>query len=331
MANTSRAAGVNFSNTFQKFPVKANIAAASIASSGITHVKMFNYTQTDFFYSASQSGLKLVPGIPNDDLQALSTNDPITIKKVLSSLKSYAGIIDMIMVGNEPLINEPLVYGPLLLPALQNLKAALKTVNITAKLTVPFNSGIEKTSWPPSSGAFDPKLSSYITDVCTFLSKENSPFCINIYPYYARIGAPNDVPLDYCLFTQKTPQFTDPTTNLEYYNIFDAMYDATHFALKALKYDTLPIIVGECGWPTAGGMDASNTNAQTFNQNLITHVSSGTGTPKFPGQTIRTFVFEMYDEDEKSTAPGEFEKHWGVYEYQSGSDSYVAKYPLTWT
>ena len=48
------------------------------------------------------------------------------------------------------------------------------------------------------------------------------------------------------------------------------------------------------------------------------------------GVQIPCFIFEMYDEDKKSTAPGAFETYWGVYEYDSQNSDYVAKYTLNW-
>lgn len=317
--------GVNFSNTFQSNPVSSTTAASDISVAGIGLVKTFNYTQTDFFNAAAGLGLQLVPGIPNSDLADLAAGHT---SKVVNALKPYSSSIAAIMVGNEPLISEPATYGPLLGPALTNLNAALATAGITVPLTVPFNSGIEKVSWPPSAGIFHPSLSTYITDVCNFLQSTNSFFTINIYPYYAHYYNPGDVPLDYCLFTKKSPQFTDPTTGYKYYNVFDAQYDATMYALIQLGFPNLPLIVGETGWPTANGLDATVANAQTFNQNLINHVKSGNGTPAFPTAALQTFLFEMYDEDNKPTPPP-FEPDWGIYK-NSGGSKYAAKYKLTW-
>jgi len=72
---------------------------------------------------------------------------------------------------------------------------------------------------------------------------------------------------------------------------------------------SVPIVVSESGWPSAGG-DASTTvtNAQTYNQNLINHV--GTGTPKRPG-AIEAYIFAMYNEDQKQGA--ETEKNFGLF------------------
>ena len=319
--------GVNYSNTFQSAPISDATAAADITSACIQTVKMFNYTQTSFFAQAAAGGFKVIPAISNDELAGLANGTSAT--SIVKALSPYADQIAAIMVGNEPLINAPDTYGPLLKDALNNLNDALNTASLSIKLSVPFNSGIEAIpSWPPSVGQFQPTLTTYLKDVCAFLKKTGSFFTINIYPYYAHIGNPTDVPLPYCLFTNTKPQFTDSNTNLPYYNIFDAQYDATYFALKALGYD-LPLVVGECGWPTAGGMNASVDNATAFNQNLIDHIKKGKGSPAVPSSSLTTFLFEMYDEDLKNTAPGLFEKSWGWYE-SDGSGKYSSKYKLTW-
>lgn len=316
--------GVNFSNTYQSNPVPDATAAADIAATKTKPVKMFNYTQTSFFTEAIKRGLELIPGVPNADLSALANGQTAA---VVNALKPYSAHIKAIMVGNEPLISQPATYGPLLAPALKNLDADLKKAGMNILLSVPFNSGIESVSWPPSGGTFAPNLTQYLKPVCDFLQSTGSFFTINIYPYYAHIGDPGNVPLGYCLFTNTSPQFTDPNTGKPYYNIYDAQYDATMFALKSLGYSNLPLVVGETGWPTAGGTDASVANAQTFNQNLINHVNSGKGSPAYPNANLQTFIFEMYDENQKTGEP--FEPYWGIYQ-NSGGNQYNPKYSLTW-
>lgn len=321
LAPFTTAVGINYSNTYQSNPILDSTAASDIIATGITPVKLFNYKQDKFFKAAT--GLQLVPGIPNSELSNLYNNNTTDIVNALTPYKSQ---IAAIMVGNEPLLENASLYGPMLATALTNLNTALTAAGITVPLSVPFNSGIESVSWPPSQGAFQPGYAKWLKDVCAFLQTSNSFFTINIYPYYAHINSPQNVPLDYALFTKTQPQFKD--NGLNYYNLFDAMYDATVTALTQIGYGTLPLVVGETGWPTANGLDATVANAQTFNQNLINHINSGNGTPANPTAALQTFLFEMYDEDQKQTPP-DFEPNWGVYE-NSGGSNYSAKYTLNW-
>jgi hypothetical protein len=146
------------------------------------------------------------------------------------------------------------------------------------------------------------------------MRKTGAPFMVNIYPFHTRNHDPSvpdpNVPLDYALFTKKTPQFKDQGTGKSYFNLFDAMLDALHFALADIKCQDLEIVVGECGWPTAGHSEATHKNADTFLKNLVDHCKSGKGTPQRPNKQIQCFAFEMYDEDKKNT--NAFEKHWGI-------------------
>lgn len=321
--------GINYSNTFQSSPISDSDAAAQISAASIKNVKLFNYKQTAFFAEAATNDITLYPAVPNVDLAALAAGTNTTT--IVTALAPYAASLGAVFVGNEPLIGDASTYGQYLKEALDNLHAGFKAAGVDVKLSVPFNSGIETGTYPPSSGTFSSGASSYVEDVCAFLKSTDSFFTINIYPFYANNSNPTAVPLEYCLFQNTAAQFTDPVSGLAYFNLFDAEYDATYFALKALSstegYEELPIVVGETGWPTAGATNASNANAETYNQNLIAHIKSGNGTPKLPTAKLNTFVFEMYDEDNKSQAPGAFEVSWG---WCAGSSKYKSKYTLNW-
>jgi hypothetical protein len=211
-------------------------------------------------------------------------------------------------------------------PAVNNLYKRLQATEYKRiGVTVPQNFDFMATSWPPSAGKIlDTAKQPYkqpIKDICSVMQQSGAPFMVNIYPFLTRRGNTKDIPLDYALFKNKTRQFTDPGTRLDYYNLFDSMLDALHFALKDIGYENLEIVVGESGWPTAEPpkkpdeeTEATPANAQTFLTNLIAHCNSGKGTPMRPGKPIQCFAFEMFDEDKKNTDPGTFEHYWGVYD-----------------
>lgn len=314
--------GVNFSNTFQSNPISPQAAINQIAAAGLKVVKMFNDTQTDVFDLASSTGLSVLMDVPNDQLGPLVNGDTAA---VVNAVSKYRDIVPMVCVGNEPYLKYQgrfvnITISPDQLPAaVSNLQSALKSAGLDVKVTVPFNAAVLSASYPPSSGAFASDISPYLSQICKTLADNESVFMVNIYPWYARIGDPIHVSLDYCLFTCSQPPVHDPVWNLNYQNIFDASYDAVWAALDRIGHGTLPIVVGECGWPgwdnpPAPYTDGTKANAQTFVQNLVTHCKSGKGTPRNPGKDLTCFVFEMYDEDTKNIDPGVFERHWGVYD-----------------
>ncbi|RBW55854.1 hypothetical protein DS884_16020 [Tenacibaculum sp. E3R01] len=326
--------GVNFSNTFQSSgkQVSAATAASQIKATGVGAVKMFTYNQATCISAFAAQGLQVLVDVPNGDLELCANNDTTTINAIIKVLSDNSATIPMICVGNEPLgswWNN--AYSPYLVDALTNIKAAIKAKGLSTKVTVPFNYAIMGNSYPPSAGSFNSGLKSIILDVCAILKADDSVFMINVYPFITQNNQ-RTISLEYCLFTANNdPSVWVTDGNYTYKNIFDAMYDALYVALGNNNYGDLPIVIGEAGWPTgpvATYPSATNSNAQTFNQNLINHCKSGNGTPRKPGIKIPCFIFEMYDEDTKPIGAGTYEHHWGVYEYDTKNNDYKAKYTL---
>jgi len=109
--------------------------------------------------------------------------------------------------------------------------------------------------------------------------------------------------------------------------MFDAQVDSIFFALMALHFKTLKIMITESGWPNKGAAKetgATPDNAQTYNTNLIRHVVNDSGTPAKPGEEIDVYIFSLFNENRK---PGiESERNWGLFFPDKSSI-----YSLDWT
>ncbi|PSD75604.1 glycosyl hydrolase family 17 protein, partial [Acinetobacter baumannii] len=189
--------------------------------------------------------------------------------------------------------------------ALQN--ADLNNIKVS---TPHASSVLSATASRPSKGTFSDDVKDTMNSILQFLQDHDSPFMVNVYPYfsYDRNGGPSA--LDYALFKSTSPVVTDES--LSYTNLFDAIVDTLLFAMESLGHSNLPIVVTESGWPSGGNDVATIENAQTHNNNLIKHVLSNAGTPKRPGSTIETYIFALFNENLKGG--DETEKHFGLFE-----------------
>lgn len=317
--------GMNFSNDFQSSKVSPERAMNEIAVS-VFMAKTFSFSAGSLaFMQACKNHprMRLAVGTPNEMIQDFANGNTT---KFLNTIRPYINSISWICVGNEPLGSwNKGRYNNILAPAAEKIHATLQNAGLTGiRVTVPQNFEFMASSYPPSSGAIKPELVPIIKGTCKVMQSSGAPFMVNIYPFLTRRDHRRDVPLDYCLFTAQSDHWVHDG-GYTYKNIFDAMIDALHVALGKIGVGNLEIVIGECGWPTAGDQDANVANAQTFNQNMIRHCRSGVGTPRISNKKIRCFVFEAYDENEKDTRPGPFEHYWGVYDL-----NYQKKYPLNW-
>lgn len=223
-----------------------------------------------------------------------------------------------VAVGNEPFLKA--YNGSYLhttLPALKNIQTSLYNAGLGSKIkvTVPFNADIyySPDSNPvPSAGDFRPELRELTVEIIQFLYSCDAPFTVNIYPFLS-LYANEDFPFEFAFFDGI---FSKPLRdgNSVYTNVFDANLDTLLWALEKAGYPEMKIIVGEVGWPTDGDKNANIQNANRFNQGLLKHVLSGNGTPKRKG-ILDIYLFSLIDENAKSVAPGNFERHWGIFEF----------------
>ncbi|KAL2928994.1 Glucan endo-1 3-beta-glucosidase 13 [Bienertia sinuspersici] len=298
-------------------------AAQLVKQHDIKYIRIYD-SNIQVLKAFAKSGVELMIGVPNSDLLAFSQFQSNVDTWLNNSVLPYypSTKITYITVGAE-LTEAPKNTSSLVVKAMKNVLTALKKAGLHKKIKVSstHSLGVLSRSFPPSAGAFSSHYAYFLKPMLEFLAENQSPFMVDIYPYYAYQDSPTNVSLDYALF-QSSSEVIDPNTGLLYTNMFDAQIDALYFALMALNFRTIKVMVTETGWPSKGSPKekaATPDNAQIFNTNLIHHVINDTGTPAKPREELDVYIFSLFNENRK---PGlESERNWGLF-YPGGTSVY---------
>ncbi|MED6109459.1 hypothetical protein PIB30_033840 [Stylosanthes scabra] len=296
------AGGVCYGMIGDNLPSKQDTVAL-FNSNGISRMRIY-FPVTELFEALKGSNIELIVDVARESLQAISSDPNAANAWVNTNIKPYAQDVKFkyITTGNE--IHPGDAEAQFVFSAMQNIHNALAASNLgQIKVSTAIDLSLLGNSYPPSAGAFSESATGYMQQIINFLVPNGSPLLVNIYPYFAYIGNQKDIPLEYALFTQQG------NNDVGYQNLFDAMLDSTYAALEKIGGNGLQIVVSESGWPSSGGVGASIDNAGRYYQNLINHVKGGT--PMKPNGPIETYLFAMYDEDQKPGA--ETERHFGIY------------------
>ncbi|CAN4084886.1 unnamed protein product [Withania somnifera] len=295
--------GVNW-GTRATHPLPPDIVVKLLKENGFNKVKLFE-ADPGVLKALGRSGVQVMVGIPNDLLAPLAASVSAAerwVQQNVSSFISKNGVdIRYVAVGNEPFLK---AYKDTFLnttyPALENVQAALIKAGLgrQVKVTVPINADVSD-------------IHGLMMKIVKFLSDNGGPLTINIYPFLSLYADPH-FPIDFAFFSGTSSPVVDGS--ISYTNVFEANYDTLVSALEKNGFGSLPIIVGEIGWPTDGDSNANIEYARKFNQGLLDRISRGIGTPKRPTPPD-IYLFGLVDEDAKSIEPGNFERHWGVFYY----------------
>lgn len=319
MACAVEGLGVNW-GTMALHPLSPDIVVQMLKDNGIKKVKLFD-ADGDTLRALANTDIEVMVAIPNNMLQHLSDSYKAAEKWVDKNVTRYnfsGGVnIKYVAVGNEPFLS---AYNGSYLnntfPALQNIHKALVKAGLAdqIKVTVPLNADVYNSPSDnpvPSAGDFRADIHDLMKQIVTFLNDNESPFTVNIYPFLS-LYADENFPMDFAFFDGDSQPVVDGS--VQYTNVFDANLDTLVWSLRKAGVPNMTIIVGEVGWPTDGDKHATSASAQRFNQGLLKHITSNQGTPMRPGN-IEAYLFGLLDEDAKSVAPGNFERHWGIFGY----------------
>ncbi|KAF3650367.1 Glucan endo-1,3-beta-glucosidase 5 [Capsicum annuum] len=319
MAQRCLSVGVNW-GTMASHQLSAESVVKMLKENGFDKVKLFEADEK-ILNALIGSDIEVMLAIPNYMLQDMSTDPGMAASWIDANVSAYAytrGVkIRYVAVGNEPFLqtyNGTYLHSTF--PALRNVQEAINHAGLgpEVKAVVPLNADIyySPDSNPvPSAGDFRPEIRDLAIQIVQYLDSNDAPFVVNIYPFLSLYE--NDYfPLEYAFFNGSNKPMKDG--EYLYTNVFDANFDTLAWSLKKAGFPNMKIIVGEVGWPTDGDKNANIDNAKRFNQGLIQHALSGEGTPARKGK-IDVCLFSLIDENSKSIAPGNFERHWGIFEF----------------
>ncbi|CAN6722714.1 unnamed protein product [Malus baccata var. baccata] len=321
-AEISSKIGINYGRLGNNLP-SANQSIELIKAMNAGRVKLYD-ADPEILKLLSGTNLQVSIMVPNNEISTIASDQTKADEWVRNNVLPYypETMIRYLLIGNEVLSynssdqDRQMWYD--LVPAMSKIKSSLKSQNISnIKVGTPLAMDALQSTFPPSKATFRADISDTVmAPMLRFLNRTRSFFFIDVYPFFPWSSNPGNISLDFALFTgNSTMEYTDPGTGLVYTNLLDQMLDSLIFAMTKLGYPNIRLLITETGWPSSGDIEqpgANIHNAATYNRNLIHRMVAKPplGTPARPGVVIPTFIFSLFDENQK-TGPGT-ERHWGL-------------------
>ncbi|KAK4257403.1 hypothetical protein QN277_006996 [Acacia crassicarpa] len=313
--------GINYGRIADNIPSPDEVVTL-LRAAKIRNVRIYDADHS-VLKAFSKTGLELVIGLPNGQLQDMSSNPDHALNWVKDNVQAFLPDtrIRGIAVGNEVFAADYNMRVALL-GAVKNIYNATQKLNLdNIQLTTSHSSAVFKNSYPPSSCRFADDINQFMKPLMEFFSQIGSPFCLNAYPFLAYTYDPENIDLNYALF-QSTKGIYDPKYRLHYDNMLDAQIDAAYAALEDAGFDKMEVMITETGWASHGGESepaATPSNARTYNYNLRKRLAKKKGTPHRPKNVVKAYIFALFNEDQKTGAASE--KNYGLFK-ADGSISY---------
>ncbi|XP_024926197.3 glucan endo-1,3-beta-glucosidase 9 isoform X2 [Ziziphus jujuba] len=329
LASRARAIGVNW-GTMASHPLPPPKVVELLKSNDINKVKLFDADPL-VLQALSGSNLGVTIGIPNAMLRSLNSSKKAAESWVHDNVTRYisnggSGVrIEYVAVGDEPFLQS---YGeqfkPFVIGAAINIQTALVRANLDSKVKVvvpcSFDAFLSESNLP-SKGHFRAELNKTMIQLLTFLDKHSSPFFVTISPFLS-LQQNKNISLDFTLFKETAKAHND--SHRTYKNSFDLSYDTLVAALSTVGFSKMDIVVSQIGWPTDGAANANSSIAETFLKGFMKHLHSKMGTPLRPhNPPVETYIFSLLDEDQRSIATGNFERHWGLFTFDGQAKYHV--------
>ncbi|KAK9713309.1 hypothetical protein RND81_06G018600 [Saponaria officinalis] len=307
--------GINWGNMASN-PLPPTYVVGMLKDNGIKKVKLFD-ADPSTLSALTGTDIEVMVAIPNDMLEKMTKEKHAKewVKKNVTKHLFDGGVnIKYVAVGNEPFLssyNDSFKHTTY--PALKNVQNALNGAgHSNIKASVPLNADVyESASNTPSNGDFRVDIKDLMLEILQFLHENGSPFIVNIYPFLS-LHQNADFPEEFAFFGDGGKSIQDKSHS--YNNVFDANFDTLVWSLKKYGYGNMKIIVGEIGWPTDGQAKSNVKLAKRFYDGLMKKLAANKGTPMRPGP-MEVYLFGLLDENMKSVAPGNFERHWGIFRY----------------
>ncbi|KAL6552208.1 hypothetical protein OROGR_008362 [Orobanche gracilis] len=294
------------------------IIAQLLKDNKISKVKLFDSDPWTVKFFAG-TGIEVMLGIPNNQLRSLAKDYGKAKEWVKHNVTKhlYDGGVDIryVAVGNEPFLTS--YNGSNLettFPALKNIQRALNEHGLSDKIktTIPQNADVYDSGTDgPSSGQFRSDIRDLMSQIVQFFQDNDSPFLVNIYPFLSLYQNPN-FPIEFAFFDGGAKPVND--NGISYTNMLDANLDTLVWSLRKVGAPKVKIIIGEIGWPTDGNVNANMDMAKRFYDGFFKKMKSGHGSPLYK-DNLDYYLFSLTDENQKSVAPGDFERHWGIFRY----------------